>query len=80
MDQTYTGTKAIELALRNQYDIIFRDRKMPGTDDMEIIRKIGELGITNSPIDALAASILSGAKGYVAGRQELSSCSPQTHY
>jgi CheY-like chemotaxis protein/HPt (histidine-containing phosphotransfer) domain-containing protein len=56
-----SGKQAIELVLRNHYDIVFMDHRMPEMTGIETTMAIRELGI-NVTIIALTASAIVGAR------------------
>ena len=60
------GEKAVELAQKEQYDIIFMDHMMPGMDGIETTKQIRESnGLNaNSPIIALTANAVSGMREF----------------
>ncbi|MCL2253423.1 MAG: ATP-binding protein, partial [Lachnospiraceae bacterium] len=56
-----SGSEAIELIKRHQYDIVFMDHRMPGMSGIETTKVIREAGI-GVTIVALTASAVVGAK------------------
>lgn len=44
VDEAEDGTGALTLALKNNYDVILSDIKMPGMDGTELLNKIKEAG------------------------------------
>ncbi len=59
------GADAVTLAFNNHYDMIFMDHMMPGVDGMEAMKLIRENKggpCENTPIFALTANAVSGAK------------------
>jgi signal transduction histidine kinase len=63
-DLAQNGRTAIELAAKNNYDIIFMDHMMPEMDGIESTRRIRELGglRETAPIIALTANVINGAE------------------
>jgi CheY-like chemotaxis protein/anti-sigma regulatory factor (Ser/Thr protein kinase) len=59
-----SGFKAIELAKKNEYDIIFMDHMMPEMDGIETTSRIRQMGgrYEQMPIIALTANAVYGAK------------------
>ena len=60
-EKTTSGKQAIEMILRNQYDIVFMDYMMPEMNGAEATRIIRESGI-DVPIIATTANAIVGAK------------------
>ena len=56
-----SGRQAIDMAMQNQYDLIFMDHMMPEMDGVETTRLLRENGI-KTPIIALTANAVSGVK------------------
>ena len=63
-DTVNNGIRAMELAKKINYDIIFMDHMMPDMDGIEATKNIRMLGDRNErvPIIALTANIIDGAK------------------
>ncbi len=60
-----SGTDAVELCRKNEYDIIFMDHMMPGMDGIETVKEIRALSVTRTremPIVALTANATSTAR------------------
>jgi len=60
-----SGYQAIELASATGFDIVFMDHMMPGMDGVEAMKKIKELKdgpCANTPMIALTANAIEGAK------------------
>ncbi|MBO5352095.1 MAG: response regulator [Lachnospiraceae bacterium] len=65
IDTAISGEKCIELACRNQYDIIFMDHMMPEMDGIVTLQKLKEHPENknrNTPVIMLTANALSGMK------------------
>jgi signal transduction histidine kinase/CheY-like chemotaxis protein len=64
VDIAYSGTEAIEMIRRKQYDIVFMDHMMPGMDGIDTTREIRAMGgaCANIIIIALTANAVTGAK------------------
>ncbi|GHV95320.1 hypothetical protein AGMMS50293_16400 [Spirochaetia bacterium] len=62
-DLASSGRKAIELAAKNNYDIIFMDHMMPEMDGIETTKNIRSFGghCETVPIIALTANVINGA-------------------
>ena len=56
-DTAASGKRAMELVEKNQYDIIFMDRRMPEMDGIETAKKMRAIGVT-APIIAFTAANL----------------------
>jgi len=59
------GAECLELVRKNHYDLIFLDHMMPGMDGVETLHRIRELPgcpCRDTPIVALTANAVSGAK------------------
>ncbi|MDR0272418.1 MAG: response regulator, partial [Clostridiales bacterium] len=63
-EKALSGAKAIELATRKHYDLIFMDHMMPEMDGVETTKLLREKGV-NTPIIALTANAVSGAKEFL---------------
>jgi len=63
-DTALSGSEAIELVKRNDYDIVFMDHMMPEMDGIEATKEIRSLGgkFERQTIIALTANAVSGAK------------------
>ena len=64
-DAVYSGNECIELAAKEQYDIIFMDHLMPemdGEETLNIIRTAKDGPNRNVPVIALTANAMAGAK------------------
>jgi signal transduction histidine kinase/ActR/RegA family two-component response regulator len=61
-DLVKSGLEAIDLAGKNNYDIIFMDHMMPEMDGVEAAQRIRALGGSQAPIIALTANAVSGAR------------------
>ena len=64
-DCAYSGAECIELAAKEQYDIIFMDHLMPdmdGEETLDIIRSAKDGPNRNVPVIALTANAMAGAK------------------
>jgi signal transduction histidine kinase/CheY-like chemotaxis protein len=64
VDTATSGSEAITLVQRQNYDIVFMDHMMPGMDGVEAAAHIRELGgpFRNLPIVALTANVISGMR------------------
>jgi len=58
-DFALDGAEAVEMALREHYDLILMDINMPNMNGIDATKKLRELGIT-TPIVALTANALEG--------------------
>ena len=56
-----SGKQAIEMIHSNEYDLIFMDHMMPEMDGEEAVKIIRQMGV-QTPITALTANVISGAK------------------
>ena len=69
------GAKALELALAEEWDIVFLDNRLPGMSGLEITRRIADkrhvIMMSSDPIHEQA--IAAGARGFL--RNE---CGPET--
>jgi CheY-like chemotaxis protein len=65
-DLAKNGLEAYELYKKNRYDLILMDEQMPVMDGIESVKKIIEYeesrGLGHTPISALTANVLKGAK------------------
>ena len=65
-DLAKNGIEAYELYKKNKYDLILMDEQMPKMDGTESVKKIieyeEEQGIGHTPISALTANVIKGAK------------------
>ena len=61
VDIAQDGQEAVNLALKNDYDLIFMDIKMPKLNGIEAVQKIRQAGI-NVPIYILSADVLKDAQ------------------
>jgi signal transduction histidine kinase/CheY-like chemotaxis protein len=63
-DLAKSGLEAIDLAGKNNYDLIFMDHMMPGMDGLEAVRHIRAMGGSRLelPMIALTANAVSGAR------------------
>ena len=66
-DTALSGTEALELVQKNQYDLVFLDHMMPEMDGVETTAHIRALGekYMELPIIALTANAISGAKEFL---------------
>lgn len=65
IDTASSGREAVNLALENEYDVIFIDHMMPDMDGIETLEKIRSSGKnTKTPSIALTANAISGARQY----------------
>lgn len=67
IDTATSGFEALEKVQNDRYDMIFLDHKMPGMDGIETLEKMMELGEylnADTPVIALTANAVSGAKEY----------------
>lgn len=65
IDTAESGSEALELVRKNEYDVIFLDHLMPGMDGTETLQKMNEMEdnlSAGAPVIALTANALSGAK------------------
>ncbi len=65
IDIALNGTECLHLVLKNKYDIIFLDHRMPGMDGLETlaaIQKIKSHPNLKTPVIALTANAISGAR------------------
>lgn len=65
IDEAGSGIEALKLVSDNHYDIIFLDHMMPDMDGIEVMQKIKSDGShpnVNTPVIALTANAISGAK------------------
>lgn len=65
IDEAEGGMVCLEKAAMKQYDIIFLDHMMPDLDGIETLHRIQEMGESpnaNTPVIALTANAVSGAK------------------
>jgi len=65
-DLARNGVEAYELYTKNSYDLILMDEQMPIMDGIESVKKIIEYeesrGLRHTPISALTANVIKGAK------------------
>ena len=65
-DMAVNGFEALELYKKNSYDLILMDEQMPVMDGIEAVKKIIEYedskGLAHTPISALTANVIKGAK------------------
>ena len=65
-DLASNGLKAVELYKKNSYDLVLMDEQMPVMDGNEAVKKILKYektkGIKHTPISALTANVVKGAK------------------
>ena len=62
-----SGAEALELTLKNKYDIIFLDHMMPGMDGVETMKNIRNQNTEMAsavPIIVVTANAVDGAKDY----------------
>ncbi len=65
IDEAMSGAQAIELIKSNKYDCIFMDHQMPEMDGIKTLDKLredDEVNIENTPVIALTANAISGAR------------------
>lgn len=65
IDSAGSGEECLKLTLKNKYDVIFLDHRMPGMDGIETLQKMREnLDDLNleTPVIALTANAISGAR------------------
>ncbi len=65
IDTAGSGAEAIELIRKYKFDIIFMDHQMPQMDGIETLEKLVEdpdIDISNTPVIALTANAISGAR------------------
>lgn len=65
IDSAYSGLECLGLVSKNRYDIIFMDHLMPemdGIQTLENMRQIPDLPNCNTPVIALTANAMVGAK------------------
>ena len=63
IDTALDGRKAIEMAEKNQYHMIFLDHMMPKMDGIETLKLLKEKNLVNdTPVIALTANAVSGAR------------------
>ncbi|GHV71328.1 hypothetical protein AGMMS49928_22630 [Spirochaetia bacterium] len=70
-DLASSGRQAIELAAKNNYDIIFMDHMMPEMDGIETTKNIRSFGghCETVPIIALTANVINGAEQMFMGNK-----------
>jgi len=65
-DIAHNGLEAFELYKSHKYDLILMDEQMPIMDGNESVQKIihyeNELGLSHTPISALTANVIKGAR------------------
>ncbi len=61
-----SGDECLDYVLRDHYDVIFLDHRMPGMDGVETLQKMNMLDhkCQNSPVIMLTANAMSDAKDY----------------
>jgi CheY-like chemotaxis protein len=65
VDTCLSGVRAIEMAERNEYNLILMDHMMPEIDGVEAVAAIRKIeGYANTPIIALTANAIQGMKEY----------------
>ena len=57
-----SGQECLDEVTKNTYDIIFMDIMMPEMDGVETFTKLKEMKGFNTPVVALTADVVSGAK------------------
>ena len=57
-----SGQECLDEVAKNTYDIIFMDIMMPEMDGVETFTKLKEMKGFNTPVAALTADVVSGAK------------------
>ena len=57
-----SGQECLDEVAKNTYDIIFMDIMMPEMDGVETFTKLKEMKGFNTPVVALTADVVSGAK------------------
>jgi len=61
-EEVYNGMDAIEKVKNNKYDLIFMDYMMPEMDGIETLNKLKEIPNFNTPVIALTADAIDGAR------------------
>lgn len=64
IDSVLSGIECIEKLKTNKYDLIFMDDMMPNLSGVETLRKLKENKEFNTPVIALTANAINGAKNY----------------
>lgn len=64
IDTARSGEECLRMSAENKYDLILLDHRMPGMDGIETIHRIREtVGLNqNTPVIALTANVVSGAR------------------
>ena len=65
IDEADSGPKCLEMVQKEKYDIIFMDHMMPGMDGLETLERMrgfGDYINAKTPVIALTANAISGAK------------------
>lgn len=62
VETVQSGQECLEEVVKNNYDVIFMDIMMPQMDGVETFKKLKEIAGFNTPVVALTADVVSGAK------------------
>ena len=65
IDTAESGYECLDLVMKNRYDIIFLDHRMPGMDGIETLQKMRNLTVNlnkSTPVISLTANAISGAR------------------
>ena len=62
LDECYNGEECLDKVFTNKYDLILMDIMMPGMNGVETMSKLKEMEGFNTPVIALTADAVAGAK------------------